>query len=122
MEKKFTGYLPTETEVADIAVKFHFTDITELRYSINNAYWQLKIFSYAKQSLRDPTELIKDLNRCSIDMQDIIARLSTPELTCLEDNYDNNLSEFIDESSVFSNGSSAILYSSLAPCSNDFPR
>lgn len=97
MNHKFTGYLPTETEITDIAAKFNFTDRFELRYGINNAYWQLKIFSYAKQSLRDPTELIKDLNRCSIDMQEVIARLSAPELTCLEDNYDNSLSDLIDD-------------------------
>ncbi len=88
MSKKFTGCLPTDTEIADIAVKFNFTDRTELRYSINNAFWQLKIYSYAKQSLRDPAVLIKELNKCSKDMQHILSRLSTPELSCLKDNYD----------------------------------
>ena len=86
MEIKFTGYLPTETEVADIAVKFHFTDITELRYSINNAYWQLKIFSYAKRSLREPTVLIKELNKLCKYMKKTISFLGMPELSCLEDN------------------------------------
>ena len=97
MKKKFTGYLPTETEVADIAVKFNFTDITELRYSINDAYWQLKIYSYAKRSLRDPTVLIKELNKCSRDMQHILSALSTPELSCLEDNFDADVDSFICE-------------------------
>jgi len=97
MNEQFAGYLPTETEVADIAVKFNFTDITELRYSINNAYWQLKIYSYAKRSLRDPTVLIKELNRCSKDMQYVISKLSTPELSCLKDNYDADIDSFICE-------------------------
>ena len=97
MNNKFTGYLPTETEILDIAVKFNFTDITELRYGINNAYWQLKIYSYAKRSLRDPTVLLKKLNKCSKDMQDVLSELSTPELSCLEDNYDADVDNFICE-------------------------
>lgn len=97
MDEKFTGYLPTETEVADIAVKFNFTDITELRYSINNAYWQLKVFSYAKRSLRDPTVLIKELYKCSKDMKHVLSCLSTPELSYLEENYDDDVNSFICE-------------------------
>ena len=97
MNNKFTGYLPTETEILDIAVKFNFTDITELRYGINNAYWQLKIYSYAKRSLRDPTVLLKKLDKCSKDMQDVLSELSTPELSCLEDNYDADVDNFICE-------------------------
>jgi hypothetical protein len=97
MEKKFTGYLPTETEVADIAMKFHFPDITELRYSINNAYWQLKIFSYAKRSLREPTVLIKELNKRCKDMQQVISCLGMPELSCLEENYDDDVDRFLCE-------------------------
>ena len=38
MKNKFTGYLPTDTEIAHIAVKFNFQDKIELRYGINNAY------------------------------------------------------------------------------------
>ena len=97
MTNKFTGYLPTESEIADIAVKFKFTDLIELCYGINNAYWQLKIFSYAKRSLRDPAVLIKELNKCSVDMQVIIAKLSAPELSCLEDNYDTSAGNFIHD-------------------------
>jgi len=97
MNNKFTGYLPTETEIADIVIKFNFTDITELRYSINNAFWQLKIYSYAKRSLRDPAVLLKELNKCSKDMQHIISRLSTPELSCLEDNYEAEVDDFLCE-------------------------
>jgi len=97
MKKKFDGYLPTETEVTDIAVKFKFTDITELRYGINNAYWQLKIYSYAKRSLRDPTILLEELNECCRDMRHILSELSTPELSCLKDNYDADVDNFISE-------------------------
>ena len=97
MNEKFTGYLPTETEVTDIAVKFNFTDINELRYGINSAFWQLKIFSYAKCSLRDPTVLIEELNKCSKDMQGIISKLSDTELSCLEGNYDGDTDSFICE-------------------------
>lgn len=92
---KFTGYLPTDAEIADIAVKFNFTDMTELRYGINNAFWQLKIYSYAKRSLRDPSELIEELNKCSKDMRALISKLSTPELSCLQDNYDDNVENLI---------------------------
>jgi hypothetical protein len=95
MTDKFTGYLPTETEIADIAVKFNFKDKIELRYGINHAYWQLKIFSYAKRSLRDPAVLIKELNECSKEMKTILSRLSTPELSCMEDHYDGSVHKFL---------------------------
>lgn len=97
MTNKFTGYLPTEAEIADIAVKFDFKDLIELRYGINNAYWQLKIFRYAKRSLRDPAVLIKELNKSSKELQEIISKLSTPELSCLQDNCDASVSNFIDD-------------------------
>jgi len=95
MTNQFTGYLPTDTEIADIAVKFNFTDKIELRYGINNAYWQLKIFSYAKCSLRDPAELLNELQQSSRDMQHVISRLSSPEFLCLEDNYESSVSSLI---------------------------
>jgi len=97
MSKKITSYLPTDTEIADIAVKFNFKDKIELRYGINNAYWQLKIFSYAKRTLRDPSVLIKELNKCSRDLQNVVSRLSGPELSCLMEKYDNGLEDFIYE-------------------------
>lgn len=97
MGNKITSYLPTDTEIADIAVKFNFTDKIELRYGINNAYWQLKIFSYAKRSIRDPAILIKELNKCSKDMQGVVSRLSAPELACLTDNYENGIDDLIYE-------------------------
>jgi hypothetical protein len=95
MTDKFTGYLPTETEITDIAVKFDFKDKIELRYGINHAYWQLKIFSYAKRTLRDPAELIKELNESCKSMKSILSKLSTPELSCLEDNFDGSLHRFL---------------------------
>jgi hypothetical protein len=97
MSNKITSYLPTDTEIADIAVKFNFKDKIELRYGINNAYWQLKIFSYAKRTLRDPSVLIKELNKCSKDLQNVVSRLSGPELSCLMDKYDNGFEDFIYE-------------------------
>ncbi len=95
MSKKFTGYLPTETQIADIAAKFKFTDKTELRYGINNAFWQLKIFNYARSTNRDPAALIRELNASSKNMQEILSRLSSPELSCMEDNFDGAFSHFI---------------------------
>jgi hypothetical protein len=95
MINQFTGYLPTDTEIADIAVKFNFSDRIELRYGINNAYWQLKIFSYTKRSLRDPAELLRELHQSSKDIQHVISRLSSTELLCLEDNYESSVSSLI---------------------------
>jgi hypothetical protein len=95
MTNQFTGYLPNDTEIADIAVKFNFTDKIELRYGINNAYWQLKIFSYSKRSLRDPAELLSELHQSSKDMQQVISRLSSPEYLCLEDNYESSVSSLL---------------------------
>jgi len=97
MTDKFNGYLPTDTEIADIAVKFNFTDRIELRYGINNAYWQLKIFSYTKRSLRDPAELLRELNRSSEDLQHVISKLSSPEFLCLEDNYESSVSRLLSD-------------------------
>jgi hypothetical protein len=100
MTNKFTGYLPTDTEIADIAVKFNFKDKIELRYGINNAYWQLKIFSYANRTIRDPALLIEELNGCCKDMNNILSRLSAPELSCLEDNYDGGVHRFLSDLSA----------------------
>jgi hypothetical protein len=97
MGNKIISYLPTDTEIADIAVKFNFIDKIELRYGINNAYWQLKIFSYAKRTIRDPAILIKELNQCSKDMQGVVSKLSAPELSCLMDNYDSGVDDLIYE-------------------------
>jgi len=100
MSDQFTGYLPTDAEIADIAVKFDFKDMIELRYGINNAYWQLKIFKYAKRTLRDPALLIKELNKCSKEMQDVISKLSTPEISCLDDNYDASAGNLIHDIAI----------------------
>jgi hypothetical protein len=95
MKNKFTGYLPTDTEIADIAVKFNFKDKIELRYGINNAYWQLKIFSYTNRSIRDPSILIEELSHRCKEMSEILSRLSTPELSCMEDNHDGNVHKYL---------------------------
>lgn len=97
MEKEFTGYLPTDAEINDIAEKFSFRDRDELRYSINNAFWQLKIYSYSKRTQRDPSELIQQLNHRCKEMQYTMSRLSASEMSCLEENYDEDAYGLINE-------------------------